>query len=68
MKDITKIYGELVFNDQQMLKYLGKSVFTTFKSAIADDSKEILNLELANKIADSMRKWALKKGATHYTH
>ncbi|GHU48995.1 hypothetical protein FACS1894218_7160 [Bacilli bacterium] len=56
MKDITKIYGELVFTEKKMLKYLGAATYKRFKSAIADGSKEILNLELANKIADGMKR------------
>ncbi|MDR0825870.1 MAG: glutamine synthetase III [Mycoplasmataceae bacterium] len=68
MRDIKKIYGELVFTEKQMIKYLGNSTYKRFQSAIADGSKEILNLELADKIANGMKRWALDMGATHYTH
>jgi glutamine synthetase type III len=56
MRDIKKIYGELVFTEKQMIKYLGNSTYKRFQSAIADGSKEILNLELADKIANGMKR------------
>jgi glutamine synthetase type III len=56
MIDIKSIYGELVFSDEQMLKYLGPKVFKTFKSTISNGSKEILDLALADKVAAGMKK------------
>jgi glutamine synthetase len=53
--DVPKIYGELVFTDEQLQKRIPKKVYEQFKNSLKDDQKEILNLDLANKIADAMK-------------
>jgi glutamine synthetase len=68
MKQVPDFFGELVFNEHEMIKRLSPRVFKRFKQAISGDKKILLDLDLANNIADAMKTWALEKGATHYTH
>jgi glutamine synthetase type III len=56
MKDIPKIFGENVFNKEQMLKYLGDDTYQKYRRAVRNDEKEIIDLDLANKIADGMKR------------
>lgn len=59
-------YGELVFNRQKMFEYLPKKVYDQLIYAI--ENKKPLGRELADEIADGMRRWAIDNGARHYTH
>lgn len=59
-------FNENTFDDDKILSLLGKDVLTELQNArlgIASLSKET-----TEKIALSLQKWALDKGATHYTH
>ncbi|MDD6749632.1 MAG: glutamine synthetase III [bacterium] len=62
----TEYYGELVFNRAKMFKYLPEKVYEKLIDCI--DNSTPLDREIANAVAAGMRKWALEKGATHYTH
>ncbi len=64
--DVPAIFGEMVFGDAAMRKYLSEDVYTAMKRAIRDGKR--LDSELANAVARGMKEWALEKGATHYTH
>jgi glutamine synthetase type III len=55
MKSIPEIFGELVLNDEELKKRIGQKTYDQFKNSLDDDQKEILNLDLANKIADAMK-------------
>ena len=59
-------YGELVFNRSKMYEYLPKKVYDQLIDAI--ENKKPLGRELADEIADGMRRWAIDNGARHYTH
>ena len=59
-------YGEYVFNRKAMYKYLPKATFDSLVHAI--DHREPLSRKLADSVADGMRRWAIDKGARHYTH
>jgi len=59
-------YGEYVFNRQTMFKYLPSGTFRALVNAI--DNKEALSRELADSVADGMKRWAIDNGARHYTH
>lgn len=61
-----KYYGELVFNRQTMFEYLPKKVYDALLRAI--ENKEPISRELADGVADGMRKWAVEHGVHHYTH
>ncbi len=66
MKDLPKLFGSMVFNDEVMLARLPKEIYKALKKSIA--SNRHLELEVANVIANSMKDWALEKGVTHFTH
>ena len=59
-------YGELVFNRQQMFKYLPKKIYDALIDAI--ENKKPIDRQLADSIADGMKRWAIDNGARHYTH
>jgi glutamine synthetase len=65
-KAISEIYGEDVFNVKTMKDYLPKPVYkklldTIRKGVVIDDS-------IADDVANAMKRWAISKGASHYTH
>ncbi len=65
-KKISGFYGENVFNDESMKKYLAESAYFSVKAAIQSGSN--LNKEVASSVAEAMKNWAMDKGATHYAH
>ena len=63
---ISDYFGENVFNQKVMRKYLTDEAFKSVQ-AVTIEGKRI-SRKTADQIASSMRDWALSKGATHYTH
>ena len=61
-----RYYGELVFNRQSMFEYLPKATYDALIDAI--EHKKPIDRQLADSVADGMRRWALDNGARHYTH
>lgn len=59
-------YGKQVFNRQKMFEYLPKETFDSLVKAI--DNREPLSREIADRVADGMKRWAIDNGARHYTH
>ena len=59
-------YGSNVFSIAVQRQYLPKSVFKTLQETL--ERGESLEPGLADSVASAMRKWALEKGASHYTH
>ncbi len=66
MNDVTKMYGENVFNETVMEARLPKNVFKKLKETI--ETMAPLSEEIADTVANAMKDWAIEKGATHYTH
>lgn len=66
MPDISKIFQSNVFSDAVMKEMLAPEVYELFKKTVSE--KLPLNTALANEIADAMMRWAIGKGATHYSH
>jgi len=66
MKTLQNVFGSNVFSDRVMKQRLPKSTYQGLKKTI--DEGAPLTLEVANGVAEAMKKWALEKGATHYTH
>ena len=62
----SEYYGELVFNREKMFKYLPERAYERLEDSI--DNGTPLDRETANAVASGMKKWAMEKGATHYTH
>lgn len=59
-------YADAVFNRQRMFEYLPKKTFDQLFDAI--DNKRPISRELADSIAEGMKRWATDNGAHHYTH
>ena len=59
-------YGKLVFNNQKMFEYLPKKTYDALVSAI--ENKEPISREIADSVAEGMKRWAIDNGARHYTH
>ena len=59
-------FGELVFNRDQMRKYLDIRTYDALIDCI--DNGKPLDMEMADKVADGMKTWALGHGVTHITH
>lgn len=64
--NVSKIFGEYVFDDTAMQERLPRKVYKKLKETIESGSE--LDLETADVIAHEMKEWAIEKGATHYTH
>lgn len=61
-----KYYAKAVFNREKMYEYLPKQTYDRLVYAI--DNKQPISRELADSIADGMKRWATDNGAHHYTH
>ena len=55
-----------VFDEKKLQNYLSKPAFKEMMLAISKGTQ--ISRSLAEQIAQSMKLWALEKGATHYTH
>ena len=64
--NVPEIFGSDVFNEATMKQRLDPDTYHAWKQCICTGSP--LPLEVANKIAEAMKIWAIEKGATHYTH
>jgi len=65
-KTRSELFGKNVFNEGSMRQYLTKDAFKGVMSAIDHGTK--IDRKIADQVSSSMKDWALKKGATHYTH
>ncbi len=59
-------YGKYVFSRKKMYEYLPKETYEALIYAI--DNKESLSRNIADSVAEGMKRWALDNGAKHYTH
>ncbi len=64
--DVTELFGSNVFGDEVMKNSLPKEVYRSLRRTI--DAGEPLDSNIASAVANAMKDWAVKKGATHYTH
>ena len=60
------IFGTNVFNDKAMRQYLPKSIYYELRKTI--EGRKDLDPAIADVVAAAIKKWAIEKGATHYTH
>ncbi len=63
---ISDIYGEDVFNIRTMKDYLPKDIYKQLLATI--NKGTTLDAKIADEVACAMKDWAIKKGASHYTH
>lgn len=59
-------YGEDVFGEAAIRKYLAKDTAHKLLSTLAGESP--FAPDIANDVAHAMKSWAMDRGATHYTH
>ena len=55
MKNVTEMFGSMVFNDSVMQSRLPKETYKQVQRAIKDGAS--LNLETANVVANAMKDW-----------
>lgn len=65
-KRVSEVFASNVFSHEQMKKSLGDEDLTILQEYAV--SGTTLTSELADKVAQAAKEWALAKGATHYTH
>ncbi|MCF0137945.1 MAG: glutamine synthetase III [Oscillospiraceae bacterium] len=66
MKNMTELFGTMVFNDSAMQARLPKEIYKQVQLSIKEGKR--LNSETANVVANAMKDWAIEKGVTHFTH
>ena len=66
MENKMKLFGENAFTDKNLKKRVPKDVFKEFK--LSQTGEVELSLESAEVIANALKDWAIKRGATHYSH
>ena len=64
--DIPRLFGTMVFTEEQMHSRLSPSCYAAWKNCISQGTA--LDRTAADEIANAMKDWAVEKGATHYTH
>ena len=62
----SEFFGKYVFDKQKMSKYLSKDVYEKLLDVIEKGVR--LDMSIADEVAQGMKKWAIERGATHYTH
>ncbi|MBQ2629410.1 MAG: glutamine synthetase III [Kiritimatiellae bacterium] len=59
-------YGEDVFSEKAIRRHLPKDVAAKLIATMRDGKP--LDPTIADAVAEGMKKWALERGATHFTH
>ena len=62
----TELYNSNVFDDTAMRDFLSKEAYESVSNSINDG--KTINRKMAEHVAAGMKRWALSKGASHYTH
>ena len=63
---ISGYFGQNVLDLDKMKDYMSAKAYEAVLSSVKFGAK--LDLSAADEIAEGMMKWAMEKGATHYTH
>ncbi len=63
---VSDFFGQNVFGKEEMRKYLSEEAFVSVMSAMETGTK--IDRKMAEQVSNSMKAWAMAKGATHYTH
>ena len=64
--NLPEMFGENVFNDAVQKETLPNEVYKALRATIEAGTQ--LDVSIAGSVASAMKKWAVSKGATHYTH
>ena len=65
-KNVSEIFGAMVFNDDVMRERLPREVYKSLMKTVA--TGRTIDPSIADVVANAMKDWATEKGATHYTH
>ena len=66
MKNLSEMFGSMVFNDSVMQARLPKEVYEQVRQCIKLGSR--LDSKTADVVANAMKDWSIEKGVTHFTH
>ena len=66
MKNLSEMFGSMVFNDSVMQARLPKEVYEQVRQCIK--LGERLDGKTADVVANAMKDWSIEKGVTHFTH
>ena len=59
-------FGTDLFHEKAMKQYISEGSLAVWRECVR--TRTVLPEKIADDIADGMKRWALDKGATHYTH
>ena len=65
-KPANEIFGEDVFSLAVMKEYISKTAYKKILAVVKNGA--VLDGSVADEVATAMKRWAISKGATHYTH
>ena len=66
MINVPELFGSMVFNEHVMRERLPRDIFKALQNTMK--TGKAISSEVADVIANTMKDWAIEKGATHYTH
>ena len=66
MKNLSEMFGSMVFNDSVMQARLPKEVYEQVRQCIKLGTR--LDGKTADVVANAMKDWSIEKGVTHFTH
>ncbi len=66
MKNVTEMFGSMVFNDSVMQARLPKEIYKQVQCSIKEGQR--LDRETADVVANAMKDWAIEKRVTHFPH
>lgn len=64
--NIPEIFAENVFNNEVMKARLPKNIYKSLLNTI--NNGITMDMTTADIVANTIKEWAIEKGATHYTH
>ena len=64
--NLPEIFAENVFTDAVQKETLPSETYKALRETI--EAGKTLDISIAGTVASAMKKWAVSKGATHYTH
>ena len=63
---ISDFFASAVFGEKEMKEFLPSDAYKKLAACIRDGKK--VDRDIADQVASAMKAWAMKQGATHYTH
>ena len=61
-----KIFNQNVLTEDYLKKHMSRQDYEKYRNIV--NNKILLDKEIAGKIADIIKGWAINRGATHYSH